>query len=247
MAWVKIDDAFYDNAKFAELSNGAVGAWAKLLAFSNRNLTDGAITKVFALRFGSRKELGELVAVGLLDETETGWQLHDFLDFQPSADSVREKRAALSAERSAAGKRGGIAKAKRQQTSSNLPDDDLANAKQTSSPDPDPVPVPKKEGTDLVGSADAEPDKRRRRAQLPKDFELTVVRVAAATARGLPNSAVETEFEKFRDFHQAKGSTMLDWDAAWRTWIGNYRGPKAVKPPDGEIERALAKVYGGEP
>lgn len=29
------------------------------------------------------------------------------------------------------------------------------------------------------------------------------------------------ETEKFRDYHRAKGSTMKDWEAAWRNWMRN--------------------------
>ena len=31
----------------------------------------------------------------------------------------------------------------------------------------------------------------------------------------------DAEIAKFRDHHAAKGSLMADWDAAWRTWVGN--------------------------
>ncbi len=32
---------------------------------------------------------------------------------------------------------------------------------------------------------------------------------------------VPVELERFRDHHTAKGSTFVDWDAAFRTWLGN--------------------------
>jgi hypothetical protein len=36
-----------------------------------------------------------------------------------------------------------------------------------------------------------------------------------------PNLDVEEEFEKFRDYHLAKGSKFKDWEAAFRTWVRN--------------------------
>lgn len=33
------------------------------------------------------------------------------------------------------------------------------------------------------------------------------------------------ELQKFSDYHRAKGSVMADWQAAWRTWVGNARRP----------------------
>lgn len=61
-----------------------------------------------------------------------------------------------------------------------------------------------------------------RRARLPHDFTLTDRRRAFAVSKGL--GPVEAEFEKFCDWHRAKGNTMLDWDAAWRTWVNNAVG-----------------------
>lgn len=45
--------------------------------------------------------------------------------------------------------------------------------------------------------------------------------VSAETVRSWPPARVERELAQFRDHHIARGSAMKDWDAAWRTWIGN--------------------------
>lgn len=86
-------------------------------------------------------------------------------------------------------------------------------------------------GGDCAGSPDAErsPKPRKRRCQLPNDFDLSDERRAKAIAAGLPPSTVGLEFDKFRNHHEGKGTTMIDWDAAWRYWLGNYRGPRDVK------------------
>lgn len=36
-----------------------------------------------------------------------------------------------------------------------------------------------------------------------------------------PRVDPDLETAQFRDHHQAKGSTMSDWPAAWRTWMRN--------------------------
>ena len=41
----------------------------------------------------------------------------------------------------------------------------------------------------------------------------------ATAEEGAVNVAIE--LPKFRDYHTAKGSLMADWQAAWRTWVGN--------------------------
>ena len=55
---------------------------------------------------------------------------------------------------------------------------------------------------------------------MPEDFTPNETGMALAAGK---NVAVETELQKFRDYHAAKGSVMADWQAAWRTWVGNAR------------------------
>lgn len=57
-----------------------------------------------------------------------------------------------------------------------------------------------------------------RRHRLPADFEIDETGLQKAKSAGINTAA---EFQAFKDFHNAKGSTMLDWQAAWRTWVTN--------------------------
>jgi hypothetical protein len=65
--------------------------------------------------------------------------------------------------------------------------------------------------------------KRERRVatRLPEDFELTPERKAYAIAKGVPDP--ENQMVGFKNHHKAHGKTMSDWDAAWRTWVGNVK------------------------
>ncbi|MDE1828236.1 MAG: hypothetical protein KGH65_03700 [Candidatus Micrarchaeota archaeon] len=69
-------------------------------------------------------------------------------------------------------------------------------------PAPAPTPSPKKE---------------RRATALPTDFGLTPERVAYASQYNV--QSVQNVMEAFCNHHRAKGSTMKDWEAAWRTWV----------------------------
>lgn len=60
----------------------------------------------------------------------------------------------------------------------------------------------------------------KRRRQLPDDFYPDQTGLNAAGQKGVD---VAVELQKFRDYHSARGSVMLDWQAAWRTWVGNAR------------------------
>lgn len=91
------------------------------------------------------------------------------------------------------------------------------------------TPVKKKEelATTLLDAANAapapvekvKPEARARR--LPEDWSLTPEHIRAAEKKGLGAARAAVEAEKFCDYHRAKGTRMLDWMAAWRTWLGN--------------------------
>lgn len=57
---------------------------------------------------------------------------------------------------------------------------------------------------------------------LPVDFEPSDGNgKMAEIARGWSPSRRAEELERWRAHHRGKGSRMVDWDAAWQTWIGN--------------------------
>jgi hypothetical protein len=109
MPWVKLDDSWYDNPKFLDLEPAAIGAWVLGLSYCARHLTDGALTRTALKRLVADCDdlADDLVAAGLWDVTDDGWQVHDYLDYQPSAAEVKEARK----KRQDAGRAGGQASA----------------------------------------------------------------------------------------------------------------------------------------
>jgi hypothetical protein len=85
-----------------------------------------------------------------------------------------------------------------------------------------------KEGKD--SSADA---KNSRASSLPENFYPNDAGVTAAEAAGLN---VKVEVANFSNHHASKGSKFIDWQAAWRTWMG-----KAI-----EFGRGKAPKLSGE-
>ena len=61
----------------------------------------------------------------------------------------------------------------------------------------------------------------KRKTKLPQDFCLAETLVAYAKQHGINGDSVREVFDHFCDHHRAKGSLMLDWTAAWRTWVRN--------------------------
>jgi pyocin large subunit-like protein len=70
---------------------------------------------------------------------------------------------------------------------------------------------------DITGDA----REQKKRSALPKNFKPELTGKAAEIAAGWHSSRLAHELDAFRNYHLAKGSLMADWQAAFRTWIGN--------------------------
>lgn len=103
MAWVKVDDAFYDHPKFLGLSHADIGRWLTALAWCNRNTTDGRVPAVALARLGiDADDVAVLVERGLWSKDDDGWRVHDYAAYQPTRDDA----LSLHSKRAAAGRKG---------------------------------------------------------------------------------------------------------------------------------------------
>lgn len=101
--WFKIDDRFYSHPKVIDLPLKAVGLWTLAGTWSMDQLTDGFVPKgMLRMLNGAPADAKALVASGLWVEVPGGWKFHDWEDMQPSAESVRKKRADDAARKAAA-------------------------------------------------------------------------------------------------------------------------------------------------
>ena len=112
MGWVRVDDSFYDHPKFHEVNALAVALWVTGLAWCNRTLTDGFIPRSTAERLLNFDDIDvpvgntgwkpadaydaieQLIGNGSWEAVERGFQIVNYLEFQPSAAEVKAKRAA---------------------------------------------------------------------------------------------------------------------------------------------------------
>jgi hypothetical protein len=109
MGWVKLDDQARQHRKL--LSVGPVAAWlwtCGLMYCNAQKARDGfiptlAVSVLYPIHNVNR-EVSRLVSVGLWIKTEDGYVVHDYHDYQPTA----EEAAATSAMKSAAGRSGGL-------------------------------------------------------------------------------------------------------------------------------------------
>lgn len=104
MSWVRLDDQIAMHPKVLAAGDAAFGGWVRLLAYCAAYLTDGAVPVVVATAMVGSDTIDKLVAAGLLDQSPEGLlSIHGYLDWNPPASEVREKRR-VEAERKAAGR-----------------------------------------------------------------------------------------------------------------------------------------------
>lgn len=250
MAWFRVDDTFPMNIKAVSCSLNAIGLWTLAGAWSCQQLTDGFIPRSIVEAFASRvleakpesaSIASELVACGLWDETDGGYQFHDWSDYQYTAKEVAERRE----KRAEAGRKGGIKSGQTRRSKSEA--NASAKTKQTGSKnEPHPIPshsLTKEDKSSLVG-ANAQPTKKRA-TKIPATWEPTDDHLKRALELGVQ---VITEAEKFRNHHGAKGSKFVNWNLAFTNWLinaGEYRQRDQQHTSYGPSAFAGVNPFGG--
>jgi len=105
--WSKLDDELFDHQKIftaGELIGGkakngpavALGFYAAVLMWASKHLSDGHLPSAVIRNLphvGNPLAIADaLVQAGLLEKNGSGFQIHDFEDFNPSAARVKAKR-----------------------------------------------------------------------------------------------------------------------------------------------------------
>src|SRR5699024_5357022 len=99
MAWIKLDDGFFNNPKIISVQQSAKLLYLSGLCYAGANLTDGVIphgaVRVLAAQsdiYDVSDAILELVSAGLWYEHARGFEIHDYLEHNTSAGEVRTKR-----------------------------------------------------------------------------------------------------------------------------------------------------------
>ncbi len=136
MSWVRMDDGAREHRKQLKAGAEACWLWSCGLMYAGRQKAhDGFIpSEMLTQLYPFRKPLdlaAKLVEVGLWDKVEGGYHIHDYNEYQPTAEEV----AALAAKRANAGKLGGSKSGatRRSKGEATPPVDVEANAKQVAS------------------------------------------------------------------------------------------------------------------
>jgi hypothetical protein len=120
MPWARFADDYLANPKLATLSTAAIALDMASIIYSARDLRDGRLTvsdvqAVAALLHLRHWEsaAAELVAQRRWTVIVSGWEIHDYLDYQPSRERVLTERAAARDRRKARNPESGQAHAER--------------------------------------------------------------------------------------------------------------------------------------
>ena len=107
MPWFRLDDGFYDNPKVTRAGNAAIGLWVRCATWSARQLTDGHIPTNIVRTLGKPSEAAALTRSGLWTLDGDEYVMPDYLDYNPSANEVKQRRKTDSERR----RRGGQTRA----------------------------------------------------------------------------------------------------------------------------------------
>ena len=100
MAWLKIDDQYFFNRKVLRAGRDARDLHIASMAHCAGQLSDGAIDReslgllgAMAIILDAEASAAKLVEVGLWDIDGNGWRIHDYLEYNPTRETVTAKRA----------------------------------------------------------------------------------------------------------------------------------------------------------
>lgn len=243
MGWVRWDDDFYDHPKWIKAGPLGIALGAVATAWCNRNLTDGNIpaAKVRTLiAFDGIEDGGQpvtsagiaerLVEVGLWNAVPGGYEIHDYLDRQPSKAEVLEKR---EKERQRWERRSSKA-------SNDTPPRRGRGGDDNSSDTP---PATQPQSQNEIDKSISR-SRRRNSSTLPSDFGITEDMRLWAKAKA-PTVDIDYETEKFQASAQAHERRYANWERAWQSWMLNapQMGGKLLDPSEQEAESDLDERY----
>jgi len=94
VAWFKVDDQAAFNPKVMRAGNAAFGAWVRMGAYCNAQRTDGFVPQDTAALIASKRDIDAAITAGMLHAVEGGYEIHDYLKYQPSKADIEASLAA---------------------------------------------------------------------------------------------------------------------------------------------------------
>lgn len=206
MSWFKVDDKLPTSQKLLRIPRryrlASLGLWTLAGAWSAGQETDGLIPDHMIEEWGGTSTLVDwLVTSGLWVVAPEGKQFRNWAEYQPTR---AEKEAEREKNRE---------KLRKWRSGNRITESAVTELPLGIKPERNLAPVPSPPVPSLK-----ERGKTARAVTLPAAFQVTEDMQAWARTKA-PGIDLEHETEKFRNYHQAKGTTFKDWAAAWRNWM----------------------------
>jgi hypothetical protein len=96
MTWLKLDDKFVRHPKVQGLSDSAFRLHMAAMGHCAEYATDGRVKSHVVATLTAHPDkaplVKEMVDAGLWEEMVGGWEIHDFLQYNPSAEQIKTRR-----------------------------------------------------------------------------------------------------------------------------------------------------------
>ena len=214
MGWVRLPDEVDTDPDVADMPPAAFKWHVRALAFSNRHLLDGSISRSGLRSLGVPKRVQEtLILKGWwLADGERGVTLLKFIELQQKRAEVLDLRE----KRRRAGQAGGQARAK-------------ASASGVLKPPSRPVPSRPEEPPSPPEGASKQKN-RRQKTLIPEPFEPSESVLLKAGELGFSRQQELETREEFVDYWRSEGRLKADWNAAYRNQLKRVARQQSLAP-----------------
>lgn len=218
--YVQLVNAFYSNEKVQELARSgrmdSVGAFCMALAYCGDHLTDGFVPRRTMLYVigATSEQIRALCDVGMLEEVDEGWLIHDYTEHNRTKEQVLHVRK-KSAER--------VAKHRNESDVTALHRNcNAVTSGQT--PEHQNTRTQKKDEEEYSSSSSKEIGLN--------DFELVreKTHANAAIIRDYPNLDLSDAWNAFLSRHYGENRTIADWTRLWKGWCQRRAKMSGIPP-----------------
>lgn len=222
MVWFKVDDGLPFNPKVLQAGNAAMGLWVRAGAWSMQQLTDGRVPDTILQSLGTRNQAEALARAGLWDRADNAWQFRGWNDEgrQKTKATVEEERAAAAERQRKSREARGMSHRDSRVSHGDSHADVTGGVTPTQTRPDQTRPTTSNE---VVGSAPSPTSKStRRKPEQPLPDGWGPANSAYEYCE-LHNLDIRHEESQFRNHVAANDRRQRDWDAAFRTWLGNAK------------------------
>lgn len=218
--YVQLVNGFYTNDKVQELSRSghmdAVGAFCMALTYCGDHLTDGFVPRRAMLYVigATGEQVNALCDVGMLEEVEEGWLIHDYTAHNRTKEQVLHARADAKERKSKSRCHSSVTAVSQR--------DMRVTSGQT--PEHQNTRTPKKDEEEYSSSSSKEIG--------VSDFEL-VREKAHANAdiiRNYPKLDLSDAWNAFNSRHYGETRTVNDWTRLWKGWCQRRANMSGIPP-----------------